>query len=90
MSKMKDPLVIEIFCILTMSMSTFWLCYFTIALQDVVIAKNWVQDIMNHCFSYKYNVHIHLSQNKRFNLKSRHRLLSHRSAANIQNVQAQF
>lgn len=72
-------------------MSISWLWYFTRVFKDIVIRENWVKDILDHCgFLLQVHVHLHLSQNKKFNWKSPCRLVSHSSAASIQNVHAQF
>lgn len=77
--------------ILTVSMSISWLWYFTIVLKDIAIRENWVKDILDHSgFLLQVHVHLHLSRNKKFNWKSQCRLVSHSSAASIQNVHAQF
>lgn len=43
-----EPVIMDIFCILTLPMPTLHLCYCTIVLQDVTIGGNWGKCTENH------------------------------------------
>ena len=46
--EMWEPVIMDIFCILTLPMPTLHLCYCTIVLQDVTIGGNWGKCTENH------------------------------------------
>lgn len=57
---------VEVFCIMTISMSVSWLWNCAVAWQDVTTGRNWVKGTMKFlCFiPYKLHVNLQIPQNK--------------------------